>query len=161
MKIILQIMILLIITFGFNGCLSSNNTYVFPKQDKNNKSTIIGSSTSSGLFQWKSFRVLYIDNKYISYGLFSNKYDEFISLKDGLHTIIIEGKFNRGYADGPYNAYAKLELKALKNKRYKVMGKIEGINIEFWIIDSDTGEVLTSITKSEYREQAAPLIIFI
>ncbi|RCX26508.1 hypothetical protein [Thioalbus denitrificans] len=142
--------LVLVALLFLSGCATTRNVYVFPDAAASGTATIISSWTRNGLTDWEGYSIESIDGKYVSYGM-SDRDWVTIPITAGVHQLVVFGQFNRTFGGScPCQTYAELTFEAESGVNYKLLGEVKGVNINFWVIDKETGEVKSDVSGASY-----------
>ena len=154
----MRVVILMVVIF-LSGCTATKNMYVSPQAENKNTATIVSSWTRNGVTDWEGYSIEAIDNKAVSYGLSDRDWVTF-PITEGRHKLVVFGEYNRSFGGTcPCQARAELEFKAERGKHYKLVGKVEGASIKFWVINKDTQSIVSGIAKGSYKSSPHDVVV--
>jgi len=149
---IVRIMIV-VVTLLLSGCATTQNSYVPPSKDKDEVATITSSWVRNGLSDWEGYNIETIDGKYVSYGLMDKDWVTF-NIGSGKRKLIVYSEYNKTFGGScPCEAYAELSFTAEPRNNYMVTGEVNGLSVDFWIIDKETNEKVSEKSSGDKRRQ--------
>ncbi len=145
--------LIVIVTLLLSGCATTQNSYVPPGKENTETATIISSWTRNGLTDWEGYSIETIDGKYVSYGLTDKDWVTF-NIYSGKKDLVVHCEYNRTFGGScPCEAYSELSFIAEPGKNYMVTGEVNGLSVDFWVIDKDTKEIVSEKSSGDKRRQ--------
>ena len=144
------------------GCAS---TVTFSSRTSPELATVVGQmDRSEGVFNWRDFVLVAVDDKPVSHGFLSDTRDTVVRVEAGEHRFVVEAGFNTGFGgSGPYEAIVLLTASVEKGKTYRVNGAVRDNLYFVWLEDPTTGARVSQEASAPYsmstRDTYIPIYI--
>ena len=114
--------------------------------------------TSEGLLTWANYRVAGVDGKWIAPPFWTSPGRATVKLEPGKHRLVIHAVHNRGWGDGPYEAFLPIGVTVEPGTTYDLHGELHENNVRVWI-EKDHA-VVTLVSEAGYRSRPqAPIVV--
>jgi hypothetical protein len=103
--------------------------------------TVVGQmDRHGGMFTWRSFVPLAVDNKPVSRSFWADAHDAVVQVEPGVRRITLRATFNRGLGSGgPWEAIAVLQTTVEAGKTYRLNGEVRDNQFVVWLEDIKSG----------------------
>ena len=156
----------LLVLLTLAGCASTVTFSSRTSPTSPELATVVGQmDRSEGVFNWRDFVLIAVDDKPVSHGFLSDTRDTVVRVEAGEHRFVVEAGFNTGFGgSGPYEAIVLLTASVEKGKMYRVNGAVRDNLYFVWLEDPTTGarvsqEASAPYSMSSSRDTYIPIYI--
>jgi hypothetical protein len=156
-KTMSQMIFLTFLALSLTGC-ASVNTYVDPAP-RPGLATVQNHFKRNGAFDWQRSNIYSIDNKVISYAFMLSPDSYKANVTPGMHSIVVQSEFLRGFGNGPYAAMVELKAALNPGMTYTLNETIDGLNAKVWLADA-AGNRRSEIASAPFHAEQQNNVIF-